>query len=104
MAQSVNIQYIINCNTDPQRDFWYAEIDGKLWRGKNGKVLYNSVGGLKSALKQSSFYYKVIRPLAANLLAFSQNSTLTEKEVATTMWRDYIGPNGRIHIKKLHID
>lgn len=105
MVQSVDVRRIIEWNTDPKRNFWYAEIDGKLWRGKNGKVLYENIGGLKSALKQSGLYNHIIRPLAANLLAFNGEVNPIElKEVAKKMWQNFIGPEGRIHIKKLHID
>lgn len=102
---SINVRGLIDFTTVPRGKFFYAEIDGKLYIGKNNKIFYQTVKGLKSSLRQSVLWYNIIRPLAQNYINFLQPQPSIDRqyEIKEKMWQDFIGPNGRVQIKSIEL-
>ena len=100
--KSINVKAHIQCNTTEQKEWYAAEIDGRLWWGKNGKVLYCNLKGLKSALRQSTLWSEVVRPLADNVCNFRNISNPSDEreKVKEEMWKDFLA--NRVTFYKLH--
>lgn len=105
--RSVNMRGAIEYYCTDQKDFYCAEIDGKLFQGKNEKILYKTIGGLKSALSQSSIRREV-NACADNWYEMfgvkpgESPSTAAKLENRDRFWNRFLGENGRVQICKIH--
>lgn len=104
--RSINVRGTIDRCTTLPREMYYALVDGKPFVSGKGNITFWTVGGLKSAMKQSKLYWNVIKPLADQYLEF-QNREVPLKERYETRdlwWKKFLEPGGRVEIKKVEIN
>lgn len=105
--KSVNMRGAIEYYCTDQRTFYSAEIDGKLFQGKNGKILYETAGGLKSALAQS-WIKREVDTCADNwyeMFGVEPGSVPSEEErekVRNRFWKKFLDGTGRCQICRIH--
>lgn len=104
--KSINVKLLIDhWATVPKGKFFYAEIDGRLYAGKHNKILFRRISDLKSSLRQSVLWYRIVQPLANNYISFLQPQPPVDQrlEIKERMWQEFIGPNGRVQIKSIEL-
>lgn len=84
MVQSVDMKGTIDNCTTSKTDYYFATIDGKVFKGFRGRTFYNSPGSLKRVIRESAIGLAV-RKCADNYFEFV--ATPEERLTASGYWK-----------------
>lgn len=84
MVQSVDMKGTIDRCTTSKTDYYFATIDGKVFKGFKGRAFYSSPGSLKRVIKQSAIG-QAVRRCAENYFEFVV--TPEDRKSASQYWR-----------------
>ena len=84
MVQSVDMKGTIDRCTTSKTDYYFATIDGKVFKGYKGRVFYSNPGSLKRVIRESAIG-QAVKECANNYFEFV--TTPEDRMTATEYWK-----------------
>lgn len=90
------MDWAIHWCTTPKKRGYYATIDGKLYYGNRGKIVFRNRGFIKQSLRYSYIYYEV-RKCADNYYEFVKGTDKEKRQsvIREEFWQEFLN-SGRV--------